>query len=71
MHVFATKRSNGIAKGYLRIYYFKLYNNGTLVRDMIPVLDPNGIPCMFDKVEYKFYYNQGTEGFIAGPSLLN
>ena len=32
-----------------------------------PVLDKNGIPCMYDKVTDQFFYNQGTGQFIAGP----
>ena len=52
-----------------RIYYAKYWKNNVLVRDFIPVLDANGTPCMFDKVEGKFYYNQGTGNFIAGPIL--
>lgn len=52
-----------------KIYYFKIYDNDILVRDFIPVLDYNKIPCMYDKVENKFYYNQGTGDFIAGPII--
>lgn len=60
-------QSNEPLKG--RIYYAKIYNNNILVRDFIPVLDNNNVPCMFDRVEGKFYYNQGTGQFIAGPVL--
>lgn len=52
-----------------RIYRARITNGSSLVRDFIPVLDKGGVPCMFDKVEGKFYYNQGTGQFIAGPSL--
>ena len=52
-----------------RVYKFKLTDNDVLVRDMIPVLDMDGTPCMYDKVEGKFYYNQGTGQFIAGPVI--
>ena len=52
-----------------QIYYAKFYNGSTLIRDFIPVLDKNGTPCMFDKVEHKFYYNAGTGDFIAGPII--
>ena len=51
------------------VYYLQIYDNDVLVRDMIPVLDKNGTPCMYDKVEHKFYYNAGTGQFIAGPVL--
>lgn len=52
-----------------KFYQVKFYESGTLVRDLIPVLDNDGTPCMFDRVEGKFYYNQGTGQFIAGPVL--
>ena len=52
-----------------RIYSCKIYDNDVLVRDFIPVLDSNDTPCMFDKVEGKFYYNAGTGDFIAGPVI--
>ena len=62
---------SGINKYYssVRMYNFKIYDNDVLVRDMIPVLDPTGTPCMYDKVEGKFYYNSGTGDFIAGPVI--
>ena len=52
-----------------RIYKYQLYDNDVLVRDFIPALDSNNVPCMYDKVEGKFYYNAGTGQFIAGPVL--
>jgi len=53
----------------MKLYYLQIYNNNTLVRDFIPVLDPDGVPCLYDKVERKFYYNAGTGQFIAGPVI--
>lgn len=49
-----------------RIYYFKIYDNNKLVRDFIPVLDKNNIACLYDKVEGKFYYNDGEGDFLYG-----
>ena len=51
----------------MTIYSVKFYNAGSIVRDFIPVLDTNGVPCMYDKVTEQFFYNQGTGQFIAGP----
>lgn len=51
----------------IRLYDMQIFNNNTLIRDFIPVLDKNGVPCMYDKVERKFYYNAGGGDFIAGP----
>ncbi len=53
----------------LKVYYFQIYDNDVLVRDFIPVLDKDGVPCMYDKVEKKFYYNAGTGQFVAGPVI--
>ncbi len=55
------------AKG--KIYLLQIYDNDVLVRDFIPVLDSNNVPCMYDKVEHKFYYNAGTGDFIASPVI--
>lgn len=67
MYLFANN-NNGIAqlpmKGY--IWYFKIYEGDTLVRDYIPVIDSSGRPCLYDKVEDKFYYNQGSGEFLYG-----
>ncbi len=56
-------------KSIIKLYYFQIYDNDVLLRDFIPVLDGNGTPCMYDKVERKFYYNAGTGQFIAGPVI--
>ena len=45
---------------YMKLYYFKIYDNDRLIKDFIPVLDKKNKPALYDKVEGKFYYNQGT-----------
>ena len=70
--IFALRSSDAFPKGGSfqgKFYYFQIYDNDVLVRDFIPVLDANGTPYMFDKVEGKFYYNTGTGDFIAGPVI--
>ena len=60
----------GVTSGHtVKIYSCKIYDNDILVRDFIPVLDLDGVPCMFDRVEGKFYYNAGTGQFVAGPVI--
>lgn len=49
-----------------KIYYAKVWNKGELVRDFIPVLDMNDVPCMYDKVTDELFYNQGTDEFLYG-----
>ena len=51
---------------YVNLYYTKIYDNDTLVRDYIPVIDSSERPCLFDKVSKECYYNQGTGEFLYG-----
>lgn len=46
-----------------RLRFFRIFEDGQLVLDLIPVLDASGIPCIYDRVNNKFYYNQGTGEF--------
>lgn len=51
----------------IRIYYLKIYNNGILVRDFIPVRrKSDGKIGMLDKVESKFYTSPNGAKFIGG-----
>lgn len=47
-----------------RIYYCKIYDDGTLKLDLIPHKDDDGKPCMMDILTGKCYYEQGTTGMI-------
>ncbi len=48
----------------VRMFYFKIYNGNTLVRDFIPVLRQyDGKVGMFDRVNGVFYTNQGRGDF--------
>ena len=67
--IFARSGANGSASriSYMKFYYLKIYDNDKIVRDFIPVLDKNNKPALYDKVEGKFYYNQGNgEDFRYG-----
>lgn len=55
-----------LQKDSIIIYDFKIYDNDTLVRDYIPVIGSPSRHCLFDKVEKKCYYNQGTGEFLYG-----
>ena len=53
-----------------RTYYCKIWKGGSLVRDMIPVLDWNMTPCMFDRVTEQLFYNAGSgNGFSYGREI--
>lgn len=52
-----------------RLYGAKLWDNGTLVRNLIPCQLGNGTLGVYDTVNFKFYGNAGSGTFIAGPSV--
>lgn len=52
------------AGGSKIIHYFKMWNGeGEMVIDLVPVLDADGSPCMFDKVSRRCFYNVGSGTF--------
>ena len=70
MYIFQATGSTVI--GSAKIYSFKIRDNGTLVRDFVPVKLTNGSTveyAMLDKVENKIYHNAGTGSFTGGPSV--
>ena len=63
--------TNGVIETHasVRFYSCQIYNNGTLVRDFIPVMDSNGVYGLYDQVGAAFYKNQGSGKFVAGEVL--
>lgn len=53
----------------MKLYYFTVEQNGKKICDMIPVLDLNLRPCMYDKVSGKLFYNQGSGEFLYGREI--
>ena len=49
----------------LKLYWFKLYQGSSLVRDFIPCQDSNNVYCLLDKVSGQFFYNLGTGNFTG------
>ena len=45
---------------YGKIYACQLYDNGTLVRDCVPCINPSGMYGMYDKVNGQFYGSSGS-----------
>lgn len=53
--------------GGMRLYAFKMYDNGVLVRDFIPCKNKAGTIGLLDRVHNTFYTNPGSGVFTAGP----
>lgn len=70
LYLFA-RRGSSSAEGICpaRIYACKIWDNGTLVRDFVPVLDTNNVACLYDKVTQTYFRNSGTGVFKAGKPI--
>lgn len=68
LYLFA-RNFNGVPDEFApaRLYSFKLWQGGTLVRDLHPVFDPvDNAPALFDKVTKRYYHNDGGYRLTAG-----
>ena len=63
--IFSNNKDNaGAAQGGpVKIYYFKMYKNSTLVADFVPALDWNNRPGLYDKKRKEMFYNAGSGNF--------
>ena len=69
MYLFALNTAGTVTVYPQKIYYFKLYDNGTLIRDYIPVRK-NGVGYMYDKVTGELYGNvAGSGAFSYGSDV--
>ena len=66
--LFATITNGNVdsQRGKMAIYSCQIYDNGTLVRDFLPCINPSGAVGLYDLVGRKFYGNAGTGTFTAG-----
>ena len=67
--LFGTKREgkamvSGTYCRNLRIYSFTISKDGNKIMNLIPALDRNGTPCMYDTVSKQTFYNAGTGEFL-------
>ena len=51
------------------LYYFKLFVEGTLVRDLIPCKNSNNVVGMYDVVNDVFYTSPNGALFVEGPEV--
>lgn len=54
--------------GTKRIYWMKIWDGQTLVRDFQPCLDASSTPCLYDRVSKQTFYNKGS--LTLGYKLL-
>ena len=62
----------GTGKAPMKLYSFTMQDgDDKTVLDLIPVINENGVPGMWDRVGKKFLANSGTGAFVAGIKTLN
>lgn len=49
----------------IKVYYLKIYDGDTLVRDFVPYINSSGESGLYDKVTRQFYGNSGDGTFEA------
>lgn len=59
--LFRQKSTN--ASSIMQLYSWKVYDDGKLIQNLVPVKDANGVYCLFDRVTKEFFCNQGTGNF--------
>ena len=52
---------------HARVYSCQIYDNGTLIRDFLPCINPGGEAGLYDMVNGAFYANMGSGAFTTGP----
>lgn len=71
LYLFA-RNFNGVPDEFApaRLYSFKLWQGGTLVRDLCPAFDPaDNAPALFDKVTERYFRNNGGYRLTAGGGI--
>ena len=62
---------DAVGNNNMNLYYFRIYDNDTLVRDFIPAKrNSDNEVGLYDLVNDVFYTNSGTGTFTAGPEIL-
>lgn len=52
-----------------KIYYFKLFVEGILVRDLVPCKNSSNVIGMYDLVNDVFYISPNNVAFVGGPEV--
>lgn len=65
----AIQGASKIYPGYGKFYAVQIYDNGVLVRDYLPCINPNGVVGMYDLANGAFYADAAGGALVAGPIL--
>ncbi len=69
MTLCALNRNGGMSEyTSMKLYYCKIWDNGTLIRDFVPCISDSGAVGLYDLIGKKFYGNAGT-GVFTGSEV--
>ena len=73
IYLFALNQAGAaLAPSSTKLYSFKLYESGTLVRDFVPCVDEStGKAGLYDLVSGAFFGNAGSGDFFTNPEKVN
>lgn len=64
IYIFTINTNNNTSNfSYMKLYSFKVFKNDILIQNLIPCLDNNDTPCLYDLVSKTTFYNLGTGTF--------
>lgn len=68
IYLYARHLTSGaqIASSTTKIYSCRFLENGSVVANLRPCLDPDGVPCFYDTVRQQKYANAGQGSFTWG-----
>ena len=52
--------------GNVRLFELEIRENNETILSLVPVIDAQGVPCLFDTVSEQPFYNSGSGAFIVG-----
>ena len=68
----SSRGSNSYAENIsAKLYVCQIYDNGVLVRDFVPCLNPSGVAGVYDLVSNAFFGSATGSALVAGPILEN
>lgn len=70
LFIFANNQQGSVAyQAKIKLYSFRIYEDGELVRNYVPAYDSNGVIGLYDMVTDNFLTNAGTGTFTKGPDI--
>lgn len=70
--IFGRRNDGAVSVSYpakMRLHWFQIRESGTLVLDLVPVADANGVAGLWDRESGQMFYSATSTPLVAGPEL--